>query len=72
MDEAKDNIQGLLSGDFFEGFLWDLALGLEGRSWDIKKPVPKFHSQATSLHFLGLLKGPEMFIFNLLDSQASP
>ena len=72
MDEAKDDIQGLLLGDFFEGFLWDLALSLEGRNWGVKKPVPKFHSQAISLHFLGLPKGSGTFIFNLLDSQTSP
>ena len=72
MDEAKDDIQGILLGDFFEGFFWDLALSLEGRSWGVKKPVPKFHSQAIRLHFLGLPKGSGTFIFNLLDSQTSP
>lgn len=35
--ERKRDIQGLLSADFFEGFLRDLALSLEGRNRDVRR-----------------------------------
>ena len=35
--ERKCDIHGLLSGDFFEDFLWDLALSLEGRNRDVRR-----------------------------------
>lgn len=60
MDEDKDDIQGLLLGDYFEGLFWDLALGLEERIRDvIRASSPSFISRPPSLHLLVLPKGPE-------------
>jgi hypothetical protein len=52
VDEEEDGIQGLLLGHFCEGLLWDLALSLEGRNWDVRRAgCPEFHPQPTRLPF---------------------
>lgn len=62
MDEGKDAIQGLLSGDLFEGLLWDLAPCLEGRSQDVRR--------ASSLSFIPRPLGSTILAF--LKAQKHP
>lgn len=54
----------LLLGDLLEGLLWDLALILEGRSWDIRRPRSGVsfpgHPAPTFLAFLKARKCPSV------------
>lgn len=57
MDEDKDETQGPFLGDLFEGFLWDHALGLQGRSQDFRRASSlSFIPRAPISAFLALLK----------------
>lgn len=57
VDEDKDGIQGLLLGDFFEGLLWDLVLGLERRSRNVRRArSPSSIPRTLASTFLASLK----------------
>lgn len=69
MNEEEDDRQGLLLELMHEEFLWEFILSLEEKSWDIRRAwYSEFPPQALGLH---LDEGSGMFLFHLLDSQAS-
>lgn len=71
MDEDKDDVKGLSLGVLFESLLWDHALSLEGKSWDVRRANSLgFIPRAPASMFLALLKAQKHF--NLLGTQTSP